>query len=740
MPFWAGKLRMQQAAGAMPDVFLAYVNSERRLTLRLFWVSCVMLFYEVLLVRWISSEIRLFSYFHNLILLFAFLGIGLGAASSRFRHNTLLLTYGLTASLAVLMRLDRFFGVSPLQDISNLLSQGTGFLMWWQPSPLPLRGQMIALLTGYAGFALVMGTITLLFVPFGQILGRLFEAHKRPLHAYGANLAGGLLGIWLFSAVSFLSLPPTVWFGLGGLACLPLLPGRRPASAAALLVGLSLLVLHEEPTADRWTIWSPYHKLTVVPESTTLNGQQLQYGYRILVNSVGYMQIVNYSPSFVQLHPEAFPDDEVPYDHYNMPYRFAASLQDVLVVGAGAGNDVAGALRNGAQQVEAVDIDPVIIGIGRLLHPESPYVSGAVTVVNDDARSFFKKANGQYDVIVLGLLDSHTLSSSYSNVRLDNYVYTIESLGEAKRLLKPDGVMVLMFEVADDFIGARLQQELSLVFDQQPVLFSVRSGFRGWGGTGFVVGNEAAIAGRIAADPRLASLIEQNRPTSDRWAGSPVRLATDDWPYLYLVGRGIPPLYLLVLGTLVVFSAGAVRTAFGGRQSLNWPFFFLGAGFLLLEVQNVSKTALLFGATWTVAAIVISAILVMLFLANLYAMRMRPAEALLPYYLGLCAALALTWVVPPDLFTGLPTMLKLAVAGGLMGLPIFLAGVIFSASFATTEQPASALASNLLGAMVGGALETTSFLTGIKTLVLIACLLYLLSWLIQKVRPAASRG
>ena len=692
---------------------------------QLFCASCFMLFFEILMIRWISAEVRLFSYFHNLVLLFAFLGVGLGVACSRFRPNSLLISYVLMAVLAILVRLDQF------KDVSDLLSQGTRFLIWWQPSPLPLRPQIRALITGYAGFIIAMGMITVFFIPFGQILGKLFEQHRSALRAYGLNLAGSLVGIWLFDLLSILSLPPPIWFGLGGLACLPLLANRRQVWVAALLVGLACLVLRDESSAERWTVWSPYQKLTVVPESTTIDGQRVRYGYQILVNSVGYMQITNYSPGFVQRFPSAFPTDEVPYDHYNMPYRFTDTVDDILVVGSGAGNDVAAAIRNGAHRVDAVDIDPSIIEIGRALHPESPYDQASVTVFNDDARSFFKKAAKQYDMIVFGLLDSHTLSSSYSNVRLDNYVYTIESFREAKRLLKPSGVVVVMFEVADDFIGARLHQELALVFGQRPVSFQVRSGFRGWGGTGFVVGDEAVIATRLAADQRLMAIVDKSKATSERWANSPVRPATDDWPYLYLDGRSVPLLYFLVLGTLVLFSIGGVSVALGRRQPIKWPFFFLGAGFLLLEVQNISKVALLFGATWTVTALVISAILIMLFVANFYATRVQPAS-LWYYYVALFLAFAVNLVAPISILGGLPTFPKVLLVGVLVGLPIFLGGVIFSTSFAATHQPASALASNLLGAMVGGVLETASFVTGIQSLLILAALLYLVSWLVLR--------
>jgi len=194
---------------------------------RVFWVSCFMLFFELLMIRWISSEIRIFAYFHNIVLLFAFFGIGLGAALARAKTVSLLATYVLMTVIVALVALDRYLGVSPLQDISQFLSQGTGFLIWWRFGSLPLRGQVIALLSGWVGLVVVMAMLTLFFLPFGQLLGRIFDQHERPLHAYALNLAGSLTGIWLFNAVSLLALPPTIWFALGGLGCLPLLRGRR---------------------------------------------------------------------------------------------------------------------------------------------------------------------------------------------------------------------------------------------------------------------------------------------------------------------------------------------------------------------------------------------------------------------------------------------------------------------------------------------------------------------------------
>jgi spermidine synthase len=171
--------------------------------------------------------------------------------------------------------------------------------------------------------------------------------------------------------------------------------------------------------------------------------------YSIEVNNNGYMSIANLTPKFLANHSGT--EQEYPQSSYDVPFRFVESRDRVLIIGAGAGNDAAAALRNGASYIDAVEIDPVIYALGKKLHPDHPYDSPRVHLILNDARTYLRQATARYDVVVFGLLDSHTQSSSYSNMRLDNYVYTEEAFREAKHLLKPTGVLVLKFEVRGDW-------------------------------------------------------------------------------------------------------------------------------------------------------------------------------------------------------------------------------------------------------------------------------------------------
>ena len=153
-----------------------------------------------------------------------------------------------------------------------------------------------------------------------------------------------------------------------------------------------------------------------------------------MANHVWYQWFADLSPEFLDRYPQAEPNSLiVPY--YELVYRIVPHPQSVLILGEGTGNAVAGALRHGAKDVDAVEIDPVILEIGRRDHPEHPYDSPRVTVYVDDARAFLKKTKKKYDLIIFGYLDSAILLSSFSSLRLDNYVYIVESFQNAKATL-----------------------------------------------------------------------------------------------------------------------------------------------------------------------------------------------------------------------------------------------------------------------------------------------------------------
>jgi SAM-dependent methyltransferase len=675
----------------------------------LFLISFLGLFCEMLVIRWLSEEFRLFAYFKNLPLLAAFMGLGIGFALVRGRESLFPAAIPLITFLCALT----LFGSRT--QIFDLIRYPTQDEFIWS---LTVRSSIFTVAV-FFGMIIVFFFLTMIiFLPFGQLTGRLMNQF-RPLTGYTINILGSLLGIWGFSVMSFLSLPPFSWFLLALLLSLWFLRGRTTlmlGSAASAAVCLALLFVNRGES-----LWSPYYRIDVQP--IVLGGEgagheAVPWGHKLVVNQDYHQKALDLSPEYVARYGHLSPDVEIAQRAYDLPYDFVSS-GDVLVVGAGAGNDVASALRHGVEHVDAVEIDPEIARLGLNLHRERPYQSSRVTLVIDDARSYFEKSDKKYDLIVFGFLDSHTLFSSMSSVRLDNFVYTLQCLEEARDHLKERGVLVLTFSVAKKWIGDRLQNMLTTVFDSAPLALEV--GYDG--GIAFVVGPGLPDV-ELTEQHRLEQLAAEKRLGHQ----DPIPPATDDWPYLYLRERSVPDVYWQVLLILLVLSVPVVLRVFPESARVNSHFFFLGCAFFLLETKSITEMALLFGSTWIVNSVVISAILIMILGANLVVRRFKPSD-LRPYYLLLLCSLVLNYAVPVSGILGQHFVMRGLVSGFFISLPLFFAGIIFATSLSRMKTVELAFGSNLLGSVVGGMLEYSSLIFGIKALYLIAALAYLLSWL-----------
>jgi SAM-dependent methyltransferase len=686
---------------------------ERWNPAQLLLASFLTLFAELAFIRWIAVEVRVFAYFKNLALLLCFVGFGLGCALARQRARW---PAALTAFVGLLLVV-RVPGQGHvwLESLSQSLGGASDVAIWGVGNSTNWLSFLMGVLLAGVLFLLIVSV----FVPLGQTVSRQMNSAPGPLRAYSWNLLGSLVGVLAFLAVSRVMLPPAVWLGavLVGFALLQ--SSRRDATLVLSLVVPLVLFLHGGAGPNTQILWTPYQQVQYTRESTRSGDP---WGGTLLVNHTFYQQIVNLSPEFLARHPTAMKEalDENPY---NLPFRFATPAPSVMIVGSGTGNDVAAALRNNSRSVDAVEIDPAILELGKREHPEHPYDSPRVSIHLDDARSFLKRTTGQYDLILFGLLDSHSQFSDYANMRIDNFVYTEESFREARRHLTPDGVIFLKFQVDRPWLAVRMAEMLRQTFGKSPLVFFAESSYS-VSATCFVISAGNRVDAALAADPRLAGFV---RDTSVNLADKPVPVTTDDWPYLYQEGRWIPRTFYSV-GILVILIAIGLYMQIGEahRQAPSLFFFSMGAGFLLLETQVISRLALFFGTVWQVNGIVISSLLVALLLANVVVER---SKKLLPRSLTVAAllgGLAFAYWFPFQRLQGSPSFAG-AIAVAVFSVPVIFAGILFSTEFRNAKSPSAALGANMLGAVAGGLLENLSLLFGMRALLLVAIAVYALA-------------
>jgi SAM-dependent methyltransferase len=653
---------------------------------RLVLLSFLMLFVELALIRWTGSNIIYLSYFSNFVLLGSFLGIGIGFLRCRSRFPLFRFA---PVALALLVFLVLRFPVSVDRTGSELIYFGefrrTGLPIW------------LTLPVVFVCSAAVMALIA-------EEVGRAF-AEFDPLTAYRLDIIGSILGISAFSLLSFLQLPPIAWGLVVAAGFLLLLP--RPVGIAAILpltVLVASLAWESFPQNSAVsTSWSPYYKIQV---------QKVQFGHGLRQFDVAVNGIPHQAISSVAERRRTNPLYFAPYA------RFAHRRPgDVLIIGAGTGTDVAIALAHGARRVDAVEIDPRLYQLGKQLQQNHAYQDRRVFVHITDGRAFLENTHRKYDLILFALPDSLTLVSGQSSLRLESYLFTLESINSAKAHLKSGGAFAMYNWYRARWLVDRLANTLAVSFGHPPCLDT--NGGRG----------------------HFAVLSDGNVKCAVRWTPGHRVIpppAHDDYPFLYLRTRTIPSLYLITLALILAAALVGVRAVGGPFRAMAGfaDLFFMGAAFLLLETKNVVQFALLFGTTWFVNALVFGGILVVV-LAAVEAARRLPQIRPAALYCTLFATLALAWAIPPDKLLSLSWQLRLPAAIALAFAPVFCANVIFAARFKSVASSTVAFGANLIGAMVGGVLEYVSLITGYRALLLVIAGLYACAFVADRRRRTA---
>jgi spermidine synthase len=638
---------------------------------RLAFASFLMLFVELALIRWVSANNVFVNNATNFVLLASFLGIGIGFLNARAKRNyvgwtpvALLVLVGFVLAFPVVV--ETISGPNPYHGLG-----GTNAL----PQPLSLT----------IVFVLVVGVM----VGLGQAVARTFVRFQ-PLNAYRLDILGSIAGIVAFSLLSFLDQPPAVWGSVAAVGLVVLLLPRARWWQLGAAAGIIALLVLESLTPGQ--MWSPYNKLTIQDKHAAG-----QLAIAVSANNVPY-QTAESLAAMRRANAVYF----YPYRHVTR-----ASLGNVLIIGAGTGNDVAVALSEGARHVDAVEIDPLLVLRVGQAHPNHPYQDSRVTTHVDDGRAYLEDTHQQYNLILFALPDSVAALAGQSAIRLESFLLTEQSLAAAKSHLAPGGTFA-MYNYYQPFLLSRYATTIEDVYHQTPCA-EVQPGNAG---------------GRVLA----VLTVHPGGPVAGcttYWHGPSLAPATDDHPFPYLQTASIPTSFLRMLGAILLGSLLLIRL--GGGRFRGMRFYidlaFMGAAFLLLETKNIVQFALLFGTTWFVNSLVFAGVLLAVYLAVETARHVRlPRPAVL--YGALIASLALAWLVPQESLLTLPVIARFFAGSALAFAPVFLANLVFAQRFSDVHNSGTAFAVNLLGAMVGGALEYLSLITGYHVLLIVIGALY----------------
>jgi hypothetical protein len=117
-----------------------------------------------------------------------------------------------------------------------------------------------------------------------------------------------------------------------------------------------------------------------------------------------------------------------------------------LVLGAGGGSDVLLALRFDAPVIDAVELDPALVGL--LAGPFAAFSGDLfrhprVRVHVAEARHFASRSGDFYDIVQISLLDSFASAAGGTHALAEGALYTVEALGQYLDRLAPGGFVAI---------------------------------------------------------------------------------------------------------------------------------------------------------------------------------------------------------------------------------------------------------------------------------------------------------
>ena len=662
-------------------------------------------------------------YFPNLVLISVFIGLAAGFIfHSLFSEKTGNMLFA-AAAPAVTLLIFLVYLASPEVPgfVGGVLQTGiVGEVFFTSAKDLePGAGLLI-----FPVWFLFLATI---FFLIAQRTAKVFRKLK-PLSAYSYDILGSCCGIVVFMAISFLEISAGVWFLICAAIFLFSAPGAsgRAVTAAIIIsmVAASALVFWQDRShGERLiaSVWSPYQKI------------DLSKDREISVNNIPHQTMLS-SPRGLYL--------------YSLPHivRRAQNgnpYKKVLIIGAGAGNDAAVSLFYGAERIDAVDIDPVIVRLGSMFNPNNPYGFPEVETHIDDGRHFMTAASGKYDLVIFALTDSLVKLSAVAQLRLESYLFTRQSLEKAWSLLEPDGTVMAVNFYREPWVAWKIGEMMRQASGNTPMVYftsgeDARNKFAEE--TVILTNNNSGKPYCVNTHPAIQCMNLEDFSRTQVGSLDGIDIPSDDWPFLYLKGRGVPETYLFaMLFILFVIIALFSLMRFAGKLTIKRrgppaespdsaacaAFLFMGVAFLLLQTKSVIQFSLLFGNTWLNSSLVFLAVLILVLAANWVAAVVKSSRIVpVAFALLLLSCLPALLVPTYKLLSVDSVIMRFILASLMTFLPIFFANMVFSSIFRKQKIHEVYFGWNLLGAVGGGILEYTSLVTGYQFLALLVLALY----------------
>jgi hypothetical protein len=447
------------------------------------------------------------------------------------------------------------------------------------------------------------------------------------------------------------------------------------------------------------TGWNAYSRIDAV------TGFEAPYLARLYIDSDAWTNVLSWDGRLESVAPLR--------DWYRaLPFKIAPREPETLVIGPGGGSDVLVALAAGSKRVTAAEMNPLMLQFVRHFGAQAGnlYDQPKVRAILTEGRTFIRRTDQKFDVILLGFVDSWAAVASGGLSLSENHLYTVEAFKAYYDHLTPDGMLVILRWDVDvprlvtnavALLGAEqagprvavLFEKRGTPLDPPQMIFMLRK-------SPFTPAETAQMADEW---PGVRPLIVPGRhveePYADLLAGRktlarfvddyPARVdpVFDDRPFFFARQKpwGLPGsmrtafleiLLPLVVLCLALLFAGRPREAKAARYWGSIAYFAsLGLGFIAVELALLQNLTLLLGHPIFTLSILLFTLLAAGGVGSYCSLRFRMGRVCLAVAaLGVVYAFALPAVVPALLSLELPARIGIAVLlvtplGFAMGMP-----------------------------------------------------------------------
>ena len=503
-----------------------------------------------------------------------------------------------------------------------------------------------------------------------------------------------------------------------------------------------------EPDNLLYVKWTPTARITIHPDVFYVKDPKAGFGW-----GMGW----NYEPKPLQqlwieqdasagtpiTHLETTPAalSHLFFDVTSIGYQLKKP-ERVCIVGAGGGRDILSALKAGATDVDAVELNGHIVdalsGPFREFSGDVYHLPGVHPTVGE-GRSFLSHSRGGYDLIQISLIDSWAATAAGAFALSENYLYTVEALRLYLQKTSPTGIVSISRWMSGDrqLEGARLAELASRALGLEGIADAAHHVvvFQAWDVGTFLISRAPFDDARLAKLDQIA----EDRGFRRRWPvpkdtdhdtvvasvmsdgsgqyvkeGLDLSASTDDRPFFFqtvsLFGS-VDPEYFATLSNNE-HSVAMLRVLLGMVSALTLVLFFLpfafgrrlerspelwygsayfvciGLGFMLVEVPWMQRFVLYLGHPSYASTVVLASLLLgagsgSLTAGRLAVPRLKGWGLLVPV-----ALLSVNWLLGPlfEATLGWSFAARVLVSGAVLVPAGFLMGFPFPLGMAACPE------------------------------------------------------